>query len=85
MALIEFHDTLLPVVLDFSGNIGNESLCGEISPIPAVAASSPTSPFDNLLKMHSPQGFVTVDLHNNFLNILKIFLAVANDFTKSLL
>jgi hypothetical protein len=84
MALSEFHDTLLPVVLHFSSNIGNESLCGEISLIPAVAASSPTSPFGNILKLHSCQGFVMVYLHDNFLNILKLFLAVSSDFTKSL-
>jgi hypothetical protein len=43
----------------------------------------PPSPFDNRLYLHTHQGLVMVELLENFLNILKLFLAVASDFTKS--
>jgi hypothetical protein len=34
------------------------------------------------LYLHSRQGLVMVDLLDNFLNPLKLFMALANDFTK---
>jgi hypothetical protein len=43
----------------------------------------PPSPFENCLYVHSHQGLVMVDLLDNFLNPLKLFLAVTNDFPKS--
>ncbi len=49
----------------------------------SAASGFPISPSDNLLQLRSRQGLVMVDL-NNFLNLLKLFLAVARDFTKLL-
>ncbi len=43
----------------------------------------PPSPFENRLCVHSHQGLVMIDLPDNFLNPLKLFLAVTNDFPKS--
>ncbi len=37
--------------------------------------------FDNHSHLHYRQGFVTVNLLDNFLNILKLFLVVESDFT----
>ncbi len=51
------------------------------SPLPPTV--SPPSPFENCLYVHSCQGLVMVDLLDNFLNPLKLFLAVTNDFPKS--
>jgi hypothetical protein len=50
----------------------------------AAAAVSPTSPFDNCLQLRSHQGVVMIEVLNNFLNLHKLFLAVASDFTKLL-
>jgi hypothetical protein len=44
---------------------------------------SPPLPFENCLYVHSRQGLVMVDLLDNFLNPLKLFLAVMNEFPKS--
>jgi hypothetical protein len=44
---------------------------------------SPPSLLENCLYVHSHQGLVMVDLLDNFLNPLKLFLAVTNDFQKS--
>jgi hypothetical protein len=44
---------------------------------------SPPSPFENCLYVHSHQGLVMLDLLDNFLNPLKLFLAMTNDFPKS--
>jgi hypothetical protein len=41
---------------------------------------SPTSPFENRLYAHSPQGLVMVGLIDNFMNPLKLLLAVTNNF-----
>ncbi len=49
----------------------------------SAAAISSSLPLDKCLFLHSHQGLVMVDLLNNFLNPLKLFLAVASDFTKS--
>jgi hypothetical protein len=49
-------------------------------PLPTV---SPPSPIENRLYAPSHQGLVMVDLPNNFLNPLKLFLAVTNNFPKS--
>ncbi len=43
----------------------------------------PPSLFENCLYVYSHQGLVMVDLLDNFLNPLKLFLAVTNDFPKS--
>jgi hypothetical protein len=43
-----------------------------------------TSPYDIRLKLRFRQGLVMGDLLDNFLNILKLFLAVASDLIKSL-
>jgi hypothetical protein len=81
MGLSKFRDTLSPVILHFGGEIGDGSPCGEISLSADII--SPTSPFDKRLYLHSRQGFIIVDLLDNFLNPLKLFWAVASNFTKS--
>jgi hypothetical protein len=43
-----------------------------------------TSPVVKRLYVHSRQGLVMVALLNNFLDPLKVFIAVESDFTKSL-
>ncbi len=50
----------------------------------AVPRVSPPSPCDNHLYLGSFQGLAIKDLLSNFLKLLKAFLAVAGDFTKSL-
>jgi hypothetical protein len=40
MGLSKIHDTLLPIILHFGGDIGNGSLCDEISLIAAAAGFS---------------------------------------------
>ncbi len=45
---------------------------------------SPPSPSVNRLYLHSHQGLVMVNVLDNFLNLLKLFLVVASDFTKFL-
>ncbi len=44
---------------------------------------SPPLPFDNPLHLHSRRGLVMVDPLDNFLNLLKLFLTIASNFTKS--
>jgi hypothetical protein len=84
MGLSEFPDTLPLVIFHFGGDIGDgkplHSGISDSSPPPTV---SPPSPFENCLYVHSHQGLVLVDLLDNFLNPLKLFLAVTNDFPKS--
>jgi hypothetical protein len=70
MDLSKFLDTLSPVILYFGGDIVNGSLCGG-------------SPLDKRLYLHSHQDIVMVDLLENFLNPLKLYLTVARNFTKS--
>jgi hypothetical protein len=48
----------------------------------AATAHSPISTFDNRLLLHSHQGLVKADLLGNFLDLIKLFLAVASDFMK---
>jgi hypothetical protein len=50
----------------------------------AAAAWSHVSPFDNPLELRSHQGLVMVDLLDNFQDFIKLFLAVASNFMKSL-
>ncbi len=51
--------------------------------LPLLPISSP-SPFDNRSQLRSFYGLVTADLFDNFMNILKLFMGVESDFTKSL-
>ncbi len=75
MGLSKFPDTLSPVILRFAGNIGNGSLCSEISLICRCRRFSYFA-FDKHLFLHSRHGPVMVDLLKNFLNPLKLFPAV---------
>jgi hypothetical protein len=74
----------VPVILNFGGDTGDESVHrGASSLLPPQPISSP-SPFDNCSPLRSFEGLVTADLLDNFLNILKLFMGVESDFTKSL-
>jgi hypothetical protein len=53
-----------------------------ISDSPPPLTVSPPSPIENCLYVLSHQG-LSIDLPDNFLNPLKLFLAVTNDFPKS--
>ncbi len=75
--------SFLPVILHFSGNIGDESLCTEV-PLVRRHRFPLLCLFDNCLQLRSHQSLVTVDLLDTFLNILKLFMALERDFTKSL-
>jgi hypothetical protein len=79
MSLSEF----LPVILHFGGSIGDESLYTEV-PLVRRRRFPLLCIFDNCLQLRSHQSLVMVDLLDNFLNILKILMAVESDFTKSL-
>jgi hypothetical protein len=48
--------------------------------LPPLLLILPFSQFENRLYVHSRQGLVMVDLLDNFLNPLQLFLAVTNDF-----
>jgi hypothetical protein len=76
----------LPVILQFGGHIANENLCVEISLIGRRRRRFLYFAFDKRLYLHSHQGLVMVQRPylNNFLNPLKLFLALESDFTKSL-
>ncbi len=67
-----------PVILCFGGDISDGSLCIEVSLVLCWNRQFP------LLHLCSRQGLVTVDLLDNFLNILKLFRALESNFTKSL-
>ncbi len=82
--LREFPDILLPVILQFGGHISDGSLCVKISLIGGGRRRFLYFAFDKRFKHHSRQGLVMVDLLDNFLNPLKLFMALASDFTKSL-
>ena len=84
MGLSEFPDILSPVILQFGGHIGDGSLCVKISLIGGGRRRFLYFAFDKRLKLHSRQGLVMVDLLDNFLNPLKLFMGLASDFTKSL-
>ncbi len=73
--LRKFPDSLLPVILHFYSN-GTSALMCFLSAA-ATAGFSLLCLFDNRLHLHSLQGFVAVDLLDIFLNLLKLFLAVA--------
>ncbi len=79
--LSKFPNILSPVILQFSGHNGDGSLCVKISLIgrrPGFLYFA----FDKRLYLHSRQGLVMVDLLDNFLNPLKLFMALARVFTK---
>jgi hypothetical protein len=84
MGLSEFPDALSPVTLHFGDNIGNESFCVEMSLIRHSQFPLLRPPSYHRLYLHSRQDLVMVDLFNNFLNLLKLFLTVASDCMKSL-
>jgi hypothetical protein len=52
------------------------------SDLPLPLTVSPPSPIENRLYVPPQQGLVMVDLPDNFLNPLKLFLAMTNDFPK---
>jgi hypothetical protein len=70
MGLSEFHDTLLLIVLHFSGEIGDGSSYSEISLIRRRRHCF-------CLYLHSHHVLVMDDLLDNFLNPLKLFWAVS--------
>jgi hypothetical protein len=80
--LSKFPDVLLPVILQFGGHIGDGSLCVKISLIGRRRRRFLYFAFDKRLYLHSRQGLFMVDLLDNFLNPLKLFMALASDFTK---
>jgi hypothetical protein len=82
MGLSEFPDILSPVILHFGGHIGDRGLCVKISLVGRRRILY--FAFDKRLYLHSRQGLVMVDLLDNFLNPLKLFMALASDFKKSL-
>jgi hypothetical protein len=82
--LSKFPDILSPVILQFGGHISDGSLCVNISLIGGGCRRFLYLAFDKQLKLHSRQGLVMVDLLDNFLNPLKLFMGLASDFTKSL-
>ncbi len=74
MSLSKFPDILLPVILHFGNDISNRRHCIEV---PLVCHCR----FSHL---YSRQSLVSVDILDNFLNLLKLFLAVVSDPMKSL-
>jgi hypothetical protein len=82
MGLSEFPDILSTVILHFSGHIGDRGLCVKISLIGRRRCCFLYFDFDKPLYLHSRQGLVLVDLLDNFLNPLKLFMALASDFMK---
>ncbi len=67
-----------------TSDIGDGHLCVEVPPVycrrcwfPLLCLS------DNCLHQRSGQGLVTVDILDNFLNFIKLFLALASDPMKS--
>ncbi len=80
MGLSKFPDTLSPVILPAALSAMGALV---VRFLWSAAVSFP-SPFDKRLSLHSHEGLVMVDLLNNFLNPLKLFLAKESNFTKSL-
>jgi hypothetical protein len=76
----KFPDILSPVILQFGGHITDGSLCDKISLIGRRRFLY--FAFDKRLYLHSRQGLVMVDFLDNFLNPLKLFMALASDFMK---
>jgi hypothetical protein len=77
MGLGKFPDTLSPVILHFSGAIGDKSSSAVIRRCRPVSF---TSPFAKRLYLPSRQGLVMLDLFNNFLNPLKLFSGCGERF-----
>jgi hypothetical protein len=82
MGLSKFPDILSWVILHFGGYIDDRGLCVRISLIGRCRCRFLCFTFDKRLYLHSRQGLVMVDLLDNFLNPLKLFMALASDFTK---
>jgi hypothetical protein len=76
----KFPDSLPLVILHFSGNIINGSLCIEV-PWISHSRFSPLH-FDNCLYLRSLQFFVTIDLIDNFLKLLKAFSDCGKQFSE---
>jgi hypothetical protein len=60
------------VILHFGSDVGDGSLC-IVVPLVCCCQFPLLRLFDNCSHLRSHQGLVTVDLHDNFLNILKVF------------
>jgi hypothetical protein len=82
MGLSEFPDIFSSVILHFGSHIGDRGLCVRISLIGRRRRRFLRFAFDKRLYLHSRQGLVMVDLLDNFLNPLKLFMALASDSTK---
>ncbi len=80
MSLSKFLDILLPVVLHFGGGVGDCHICIEVTLFCLHCRQFPLLCL--LIIAHiciSCKGLVTVDLPDNFLNILKLFLVVESE------
>ncbi len=84
VGMSKFPVILKLIILHFSPNIGDESLCTEVPVVRCRRRFPLLRLFDNRSHLRSLQGLVMVDLLDNFMNILKLFLAVESDFTKLL-
>jgi hypothetical protein len=82
MGLSEFPDILLLVILHFGSHISDRGLCVKISLIGRCRRRFLYFAFDKWLYLHSRQGLVMVDLLDNVLNPLRLFMALASDFMK---
>ncbi len=80
MDLSEFHDTLVLILLQFSGDFGDRAFALRF--LWSATAAACFSSFVFRLYLHSHQGLVMVHLLDNFLNPLKLFMAVVSDFIK---
>jgi hypothetical protein len=78
MNLSKFPGNLPLVILRFSGDIGNGSLCIEV-PFVCRCKFLLLRLFNNWFHQYSLQGLVMVDLLYNFLNFFKLFLAIVSD------
>jgi hypothetical protein len=92
MGLHEFLDTLPPVILHFGGNIGDGSLFIVVSLIhrhhQRFCLLRPLIAYMGILVkalLKPCQGLVMVGLLDNFLNPIKLFLAVMNNLLELLL
>jgi hypothetical protein len=73
-----------PVILHFGSDISDESLCTELPLVRYRCRFPLLRLFSNRSNLCSFKGLVTLKIFDNFLNILKLFVAVESDFTKSL-
>jgi hypothetical protein len=71
MGLSEFHNTLLPIILQFGGNIS--AMEAFALRFLRSATTAGFSYFDHCFYLHSHQGLFMVDLLDNFLSFLSFF------------